>query len=387
VTSTTPRRRSSAQGPINRPAPAQSSGAPTDRSIPAAAVLVVEDDALTRRVLHELLESEGYTVHAVADGPAALAHLDSRQVDLIVLDRGLPGVDGLEVCRQARAGPQGKRFRIIMLTGLDEPEQILDGFGAGADDYVTKPYSMSELLARVRANLRRTDLGPVGRVPPVIVDERLQVDFNEQEVVVDGRRIGLGRTEFALLRLLVDNAGQVVPYTTILTQVWGPTYTDAPHYVHLYVTYLRRKIEPNPRAPRYIRSQRRVGYRFEFGSRPRTTPPSDTDAEPQPLNEGKVAYWIEKAADHQCRALRCLQELRGPGRVLLSASHTRTLQERALLSLLAARRALVRAQDMASGMEQSGTLQGHLAQLDALIQVVEQECSQTEVRRVADLTR
>jgi two-component system, OmpR family, KDP operon response regulator KdpE len=387
MTLPTPSPRRTARALKSRAARGTASRRPTAHSTSTAVVLVVEDDPLTRRVLHELLESEGYTVHAAADGTAALAYLDSDSIDLIVLDRGLPRVDGLEVCRRARGSPQGKLLRIIMLTGLDDPEHILDGFDAGADDYVTKPYSMSELLARVKANLRRTDLRTVERIPPMVVDERLQIDFNEQQVVVDGERIGLGRTEFALLRLLIENAGQVVPFSTILAQVWGPAYTDAPHYVHLYVTYLRRKIQRDPHAPRYIRSERGVGYRFESGSGRRATPASDTDAEPQPLSEGKVAYWIEKAADHQCRALRCLQELRGPGRVLLSASRTRTLQDRALLSLLAARRALVRAQDMASGMEQSGTLQGHLAQLDALIQVVERECSQTEVRRVADLTR
>jgi len=224
------------------------------------------------------LESEGYTVHAVADGPAALAHLESHPVDLIVLDRGLPQVDGLEVCRRARAGLQGKSLRIIMLTALGDTEHVLDGFDAGADDYVTKPYSGSELLARVRANLRRKDLTCVDRLPSLVVDERLQIDFDEQQVVVDGQRIGLGRTEFALLRLLVENAGQVVPFATILTQVWGPAYTDAPHYVHLYVIYLRRKIERDPRAPRYILSERGVGYRFEPGHGSRAAAGSEIDA-------------------------------------------------------------------------------------------------------------
>jgi DNA-binding response OmpR family regulator len=255
----------------------------TDHRTSPAAVLVVEDDPLTRRVLHELLESEGYAVHAVADGTAALAHLDSRSVDLIVLDRGLPRVDGLEVCRQARAGPQGKRLRIIMLTGLDDPAHILDGFEVGADDYVTKPYSGSELLARVKANLRRTDLRRDERLASLVVDDRLTIDFNEQQIVVDGQRIEVGRTECALLRLLVEHAGQVVPFATILAQVWGPAYTDAPQYVHLYVNYLRRKIEPDPRAPRYILSERRVGYRFQAGDGPRAPGASGIDAGAIPI--------------------------------------------------------------------------------------------------------
>jgi DNA-binding response OmpR family regulator len=274
---TTASPRQPARAPNRQAVPSPSACGFTHPSPSTGAVLVVEDDQLTCRVLCELLESEGYAVHAVADGAAALAHLESRSVDVIVLDRGLPGVDGLEVCRQARAGPRGKRLRIIMLTGLDEPEHILGGFDAGADDYVTKPYSGSELLARVKANLRRTDLGRVERLPSLVVDERLQIDFNEQQVVVDGQRIGLGRTECALLRVLVENAGQVVPFATILAQVWGPAYTDAPHYVHLYVTYLRRKIERDPHNPRYILSQRRVGYRFASGDGPRATRGWGTD--------------------------------------------------------------------------------------------------------------
>jgi DNA-binding response OmpR family regulator len=246
-------------------------------------VLVVEDDALTRRVLQELLESEGYAVQAVADGAAALAYLEYRPVDLMLLDRGLPHVDGLEVSRRVRARRQGESLRIIMLTGLDDPEHILDGFDAGADDYVTKPYGARELLARVKANLRRGDLARADRLPSLVVDERLQIDFDEQQVVVDGQRIGLGRTESALLRVLVENTGQVVPFTTILTQVWGPAYTDAPHYVHLYVTYLRRKIERDPRAPRYILSQRRVGYRFASIRDPRQTLASPIDGGALPL--------------------------------------------------------------------------------------------------------
>ena len=380
------------------PPPARSRAQPPGGSNPSArgfthpspstgAVLVVEDDQLTRRVLQELLESEGYTVHAVADGAAALAHLESRSIDVIVLDRGLPGGRAGSLPPGA-GGSAGKRLRIIMLTGLDEPEHILGGFDAGADDYVTKPYSGSELLARVKANLRRTDLGRVERLPSLVVDERLQIDFNEQQVVVDGQRIGLGRTESALLRVLVENAGQVVPFATILAQVWGPAYTDAPHYVHLYVTYLRRKIERDPHNPRYILSQRRVGYRFASGGGPRATRGWGTDAWSYRscLKPGSPAGSSERRSTSAapCAAFRS-SGVRA--RALLSAAQTRTRQDRALLSLLAARRAILRAQTMASGTEHGSTLQRHLAQLDALIQIVEQECSETEARRMAPLAR
>jgi DNA-binding response OmpR family regulator len=380
MTLSTPTSRSSARVPNQKPAPVPASREPTYPSTSTPAVLVVEDDRLTRRVLHELLDWEGYAVHAVADGPAALAHLDSHHVDLVVLDRGLPGVNGLEVCRRARAGLRGKSLRIIMLMGLDDPEHILDGFDAGADDYVAKPYSPRELLARVRANLRRKDLARVDQVPLLVVDERLQIDFNEQEVTLDGQRIRLGRTEFALLRVLVENAGQVVPFATILTQVWGPAYTDAPNYVHLYITYLRRKIERDPGAPRYVHSERGVGYRFQSGDGPRGTRASVIEAEAHTRSDAEVAYWIEKAGDHQCHALRCLQELRRPDRARLSPAETRTRRDRAVLSLVGARRAVLRAQAMVRGTEDGSTLQGHLAQLDALIRTLEQECAEPEAR-------
>ncbi|HLH25030.1 MAG TPA: response regulator transcription factor [Chloroflexota bacterium] len=228
--------------------------------LPAPLILVAEDDSYVRDFLVTLLESEGYRVDSVASGPAALARGQAGDVDLIVLDRGLPGLDGLTVCERLATQP-GRQPAIIMVTAFTHADQRLEGFAAGVDDYVTKPFSPGELVARIESVLRRTARASAGPAP-LRIDERLQIDFPEHQVLVDGQPIDLKPTEASLLRVLVERADQVVPLEAILTEVWGPAYVDSPHYVHLYVNYLRRKIEPDPRAPRYILTQRGIGYRF-----------------------------------------------------------------------------------------------------------------------------
>jgi DNA-binding response OmpR family regulator len=232
----------------------------------APLILVAEDDPHTRDYLVTLLEMEGYRVEGVGDGSAALARGLASDVDLVVLDRGLPKLDGLAVCEQLTVQP-GRRPPIIMLTAFASTEQRLEGFAVGVDDYVVKPFSPGELVARIESVLRRTT--PQVAAAPRRIDERLQIDFVEQQVIVEGKRIDLKRLEADLLRVLVEHGGEVVPFETILTEVWGPAYTDATQYVHLYVNYLRRKIEPEPRKPRYICTRRGVGYRFAL---PAATP-------------------------------------------------------------------------------------------------------------------
>jgi DNA-binding response OmpR family regulator len=225
-------------------------------------ILIVEDDRLTRDYLVELLVSAAYRVASVADGHAAVERSQAGDVDLVVLDRGLPGLDGLTVCEQLRARP-GPQPPILMLTAFTDLNERLRGFAAGVDDYVAKPFRSAELLARIKTILRRTGPGAARRPALVDIDPRLQIDFEERQVVVDGQHVALSRTECELLRVLVQHAGQAVPIATILTAVWGPAYTDAPQYVHLYVTYLRRRIERDPRSPRYLQSERGAGYRFQ----------------------------------------------------------------------------------------------------------------------------
>src|SRR3954447_14224933 len=158
-------------------------------------ILVAEDDPHTRDYLTKLLEMEGYRVEGVADGPAALERGQASDVDLVVLDRGLPKLDGLAVCEQLTAGP-GRRPPIIMLTAFASTQQRLEGFAVGVDDYVVKPFSPGELVARIESVLRRT--GPRSTAGPRYVDERLQIDFAEQQVIVAGERIDLKRMEAGL---------------------------------------------------------------------------------------------------------------------------------------------------------------------------------------------
>jgi two-component system, OmpR family, KDP operon response regulator KdpE len=271
-----------ALAPSSPPAQSASFGGSAPHSQPTATILVVEDDALTRQALQELLESEGYAVHAVADGPTALAHLQSDRVDLVLLDRGLPNGDGIDLCQQLRA-LYGHGLAIILLTAFTELDHRLEAFAAGVDNYVSKPFNANLLLACVNAVLRRRAPGRARQSGPLWIDDRLQIDFNEQQVIVDGERIALSRTELAVLRVLVEHAGRTVPLRTILAMAWGAEYTDAPHYVHVYVAYLRRKIERDSGAPRYILSERGVGYRFQSGSGAGATLGSTADNGAEPL--------------------------------------------------------------------------------------------------------
>ena len=238
-------------------------------SVTRPVVLVVEDDPANRNLLRKQFEVEGYQVAVAADGATGLARLEAGGIDLVVLDRKLPDLDGLELCRRVRTGKRDSDLPVIMLTGAVAEAERLAGFAAGVDDYVTKPFSLGELVARVKAVLRRVPRA--GSLPAglVAVDERLQIDFDAQEAIVDGHRVHLRPTEYRLLYQLVQNAGRTLPFSTILARVWGPEYHVETHYVHLYVTYLRRKIEADPANPRYILTKRGLGYSF----RPLPPPP------------------------------------------------------------------------------------------------------------------
>jgi two-component system, OmpR family, KDP operon response regulator KdpE len=242
-------------------------------------ILVVDDDPDVRRLLQKQLSLEGYGVELAPDGTAALARLAQGGIALVLLDRGLPDRDGLEICRAIRAQEIGPGVSIIMLTAAIAETERLAGFAAGVDDYVAKPFSVGELVARITAVLRRTQakLPVAGRL---VVDEHLQIDFGEREAIVAGERVRLRPTEARLLALLVERAGRTLPYEEILAQVWGPEYRDETHYVHLYITYLRQKIEPDPSRPRYLVNKRGLGYCFAPmpGSRP-TVPQPDRDVQ------------------------------------------------------------------------------------------------------------
>lgn len=179
--------------------------------------------------------------------------------DLVLLDVGLPEMDGFETLKIIR---ETSRVPVIVLTVRADERDKIRGLELGADDYVTKPFSPGELEARMRAVLRRSDTSSPSTHGLLDVDDHLSIDFDEREAIVGGQRVALRPTEHRLLYHLVQNAGRTLSYETLLARVWGHEYRDEIHYVHLYVTYLRQKIEPDPQNPRYILTKRGVGYNF-----------------------------------------------------------------------------------------------------------------------------
>ena len=222
-------------------------------------VLIVEDESRMARFIRLNLEHDGFRVDEVANGRDAIRAAREDLPDLGLLDVMLPEIDGFEVLRRIR---EESDVPVIMLTAKGEEEDRVRGLESGADDYVPKPFSPRELVSRVRAVLRRTEILKDASHGPIHVDERLTIDFDRREIWVEGKLVRLRPTEYRLLYHLVQNAGWVLTHDQILTKVWGYEYQDEPHYVRLYVNYLRQKLEADPSKPRYILTDRGVGYRF-----------------------------------------------------------------------------------------------------------------------------
>jgi len=222
-------------------------------------ILVVDDEKRMVGFIRLNLEQDGFIVIEAFNGTQALDRMRDSLPDLILLDVMMPDMDGFEVLQTIR---EISAVPVIMLTAKGEENDKVKGLELGADDYVTKPFSPRELVSRVKAVLRRgatLDDDESGRIE---VDQRLQMDFGRHEVWVDGELIKLRPTEYRLLYHLVKNAGWVLTHDQILTKVWGYEYRDEPHYVRLYINYLRKKIEVDPGNPNYILTERGVGYRF-----------------------------------------------------------------------------------------------------------------------------
>ena len=222
-------------------------------------VLVVDDETRMINFMRMNLELEGCRVLSATNGRDAIDQVREELPDVILLDIMMPGMDGFETLRRLREFSQAP---VLILTAKDDEEDRIKGLELGADDYVGKPFSHRELVSRIRAVLRRHYAAPPTPQTSVEVDERLIIDFARREVLVNGERINLRPTEYRLLYHLVQNAGYVMTHEMLLSRVWGPEYRDETHYLRLYVTYLRQKIEEDPADPQYILTERGTGYRF-----------------------------------------------------------------------------------------------------------------------------
>ena len=222
-------------------------------------MLLVDDDPQLIRLLRANLESIGHRVLVAMEAGAALDNVDKETPDIIILDIMLPGVDGYELCRRIR---EFSATPIIMLTAKVEDADKIKGLKLGADDYLTKPFSVPELLARIEAVLRRTKSSEEVKVPPTFACDDISVDFVQRRVMVRGSEVALTMTEYKLLAQLVGNAGRVMLHRELLTSVWGPEYRDELEYLRAYIRHLRRKVEDNPHQPKYILSKPGIGYIF-----------------------------------------------------------------------------------------------------------------------------
>ncbi|RMF27642.1 MAG: DNA-binding response regulator [Chloroflexi bacterium] len=226
----------------------------------SAKLLLIDDSEEIQALVGLFLEKEGYQVVRARNGKEGLRKLAHEKPDLILLDIMMPEVDGWETCRQVR---EISNIPIIMLTAKGQERDIVRGLEMGADDYVTKPFDLTELRARIRALLRRaTEMSPEDSRPKLFDDGYLRVDLERRLVTIEGKAVDLTPTEYRLLAALVQQAGRVIPHRQLLKQVWGPEYGDEVHYLKLYVRYLRQKLEKDPSHPYYILTEWGVGYRF-----------------------------------------------------------------------------------------------------------------------------
>jgi two-component system KDP operon response regulator KdpE len=226
-------------------------------------ILIIDDDPDICYLVELALSSQGARVHSAPDGDAGLLTFETAQPDLVLLDIMMPGLDGLEVCTRILSQAY---IPIIFLTVLGMEAEIIRGLDYGAIDYITKPFSLKVLQARVRAALRQAEVLPASEVCPTYSDVYLTIDTEKRKVLVEGERVPLTPTEYRLLVHLLQNTGRTVPFQGILHHVWGDEYDDSANYVHVYVSRLRRKLERDPKHPAYLHTEHGVGYRFTAAS-------------------------------------------------------------------------------------------------------------------------
>ena len=239
----------------SRPAPPGNAVAPNQGPV----VLVIEDEPEIRRFLRASLLSRGFRLVEATTGQEGLQAAETRQPDLIILDLGLPDMDGLEVIRHLRAWTS---VPLVVVSARGQETVKVAALDAGADDYISKPFGVSELFARIRATLRRAERPEGAQNEPTFETGDLHVDFARRRVLVKGKEVHLTPIEYRLLTTLAKHAGKLLTRKQLLTEVWGRAYADQVHYLHVHMAQLRRKIEADPARPRYILTEPSVGYRL-----------------------------------------------------------------------------------------------------------------------------
>jgi two-component system, OmpR family, KDP operon response regulator KdpE len=240
--------------------------------VTSAKILIVDDAQQVRRVLRTALSAEGYEIFEAGTGEEALESIRQSTPDAILLDVNMPGIGGLETCREIR---RTLDVPIVMLTVRNAERDKVMALDAGADDYVVKPFGMAELLARIRAALRRRS--PQGQLASFSTKD-LSIDFEARQVTVKGRDVHLTPKEFELLRHLVANAGKPITHRRLLQAVWGPDYGDEPEYLRVMINQLRKKIESDPAKPKLILTEPWVGYRFQAPPEPKAAKSEDPES-------------------------------------------------------------------------------------------------------------
>jgi two-component system KDP operon response regulator KdpE len=219
-------------------------------------VLVIDDEAQIRKLLHVILSAHGYEAEEAKNGKDGIARATMFKPDLLIVDLGLPDLDGKTVVKEIR---EWSNAPIIVLTARDEEKEKIEALDLGADDYVTKPFSAGELLARLRVCLRRS---VAGTDEAVIVCGDLTIDIAKHRVMEGEREIKLTPTEYEIVKVLAQNAGRVMTHKQLLKAVWGHDYNEDTHYIRVYIGQIRRKLEKDPTQPRYIVTEMGIGYRF-----------------------------------------------------------------------------------------------------------------------------
>jgi len=221
-------------------------------------ILVVDDEQATLRTLKRNLSAYGYEIFTATSGEEALAELEIVLPDLMLLDLMMPSINGLEVCRRAR---EWNQLPIIVLSARGEERQKVEALELGADDYLTKPFGMDELIARIRVALRRV-VQTTSEPEPIYSQDGLEINFAQRRVSLNGQEISLTSQQYELLKYLAHNARRILPHRTILREVWGTEYESETPYLHVFGSQLRQKIEPDSSRPRFIKTERGYGYRF-----------------------------------------------------------------------------------------------------------------------------